>query len=202
MRLGMEVCLIPAPFHRKGAESSPQKNFSAHVYCDTWHGRMPQPMRLCVRWGPSHPPKGVRASSQVFDPFLLWPSGWIKMQLGMEVGLSTWDVLDGDPAPSTKRMWHPQFSAHVYCDQTAARIKMPLGTEVAGLGPDDIVFDGTQLPSRKSGRAPSPIFGPFLLWPNGWMDQDGTWHGDWPRSRDSRPHCVRWVPSSRPQKGA
>jgi len=28
-----------------------------------------------------------------------------------------------------------------------------------------------------------------VLWPNGWMDQDDTWHGGrhWPR-----PHCVRW----------
>jgi len=28
--------------------------------------------------------------------------------------------------------------------------------------------------SQKGGRAPSPIFGPSPLWPNGWMDQDGT----------------------------
>jgi len=35
------------------------------------------------------------------------------------------------------------------------------------------------------------------LWPNGWMDQDGTWHGGGP---SSRPHCARWGPSS--QKGA
>ena len=33
-----------------------------------------------------------------------------------------------------------QFSAHVYCGQTAARNKMPLGTEV-GIGLRDIVFD-------------------------------------------------------------
>jgi len=46
---------------------------------------------------------------------------------------------------------------------------------------------------------PCPIFGPCLLRPNGWMDQDGTWHGggSW-----SRPHCVRWEPSSPPKKGA
>jgi len=37
----------------------------------------------------------------------------------------------------------PQFSAHVYCGQTPWWIKMPLGTEV-GLGPRDIVLDGTQ----------------------------------------------------------
>ena len=29
---------------------------------------------------------------------------------------------------------------------------------------------GTQLPQEKGSQ--SPIFGPFLLWPNGWMDQD------------------------------
>ena len=33
---------------------------------------------------------------------------------------------------------------------------------------------GTQLPPHKGGGAPSPIFGPFLLWPNGWMHQDAT----------------------------
>ena len=58
---------------------------------------------------------------------------------------------------------------------------------------------GTQLPSPKRGGAPSPIFGPCLLWPNGWMDQDGTWHGGGPWSRA---HCARWGPSSPPQKGA
>jgi len=34
-----------------------------------------------------------------------------------------------------------------------------------------------------------------VLWPNGWMDQDETWHGSRPRPR---PHCVRWGPSSPP----
>jgi len=38
----------------------------------------------------------------------------------------------------------PHFLAHVYCDQTAGWIKMPLGTEV-GLGPGNIVFDAAQL---------------------------------------------------------
>ena len=71
-----------------------------------------------------------------------------------------------------------------------AWIKMPLDTEV-GLGPDDIVLDG-------DGESPSPIFGLRLLWPNGWMDQDGTCHGSGPWSR---PYCARWGPSSPPQKG-
>jgi len=40
---------------------------------------------------------------------------------------------------------------------------------------------GTQLYLPKKGaEPPSPIFGPCPLWPNGWMDQDGTWHGGGP----------------------
>ena len=42
------------------------------------------------------------------------------------------------------------------------------GIEV-GLSPGDFVLDGDPAPTQKGGRAPSPIFGPFLLWPNGWM---------------------------------
>jgi len=34
-----------------------------------------------------------------------------------------------------------------------------------------IMLDGTQLPKG----AQPPIFGPCLLWPNGWIDQDATW---------------------------
>ena len=36
-------------------------------------------------------------------------------------------------------------------------------------------------------------------WPNGWTDQDETWHADRPRSW---PQCVRWEPSSPSHKGA
>jgi len=35
----------------------------------------------------------------------------------------------------------PQFSAHLYCGQTAGWIKMALGMQV-GLGPVHIVLDG------------------------------------------------------------
>jgi len=57
---------------------------------------------------------------------------------------------------------------------------MPLDTEV-GLGSDDIVVEGdTACSSQKGGGASIPIFGPCPLWPNGWMDQDVTWHGGGP----------------------
>jgi len=72
------------------------------------------------------------------------------MPLGMVVGLDPGDiVLDGNPAPSRKkghnRLSLPQFSAHVWCGQTAGYIKMPLGTEV-GLDPSHIVLDGDPAP--------------------------------------------------------
>jgi len=67
-----------------------------------------------------------------------------------------------------------------------------------GLGPGDFVFDGAQQPPEKMARHPHPIFGPCLLWPNSWMDQDATWYRGEPRLR--RP-CVR-VGRSSPLKGA
>jgi len=79
---------------------------------------------------------------------------------------------------------------------------MPLGREL-GLGQHDIVLDGDPVPPpAKPDRTPNfwlvSIFGSCLLWPNGWMDQRGTWHGGRPRPR---PHCARWGPSSLPEKG-
>jgi len=51
---------------------------------------------------------------------------------------------------------------------------MALGMEV-DLGLGHIVLDGDPAPLPKNGAEPlSPIVGPFLLWPNGWMDQDAT----------------------------
>jgi len=65
------------------------------------------------------------------------------MPYGTEVGLGPGNiVLHGDPAlaPPKGGTASPQFSAHVYCSQTAGWIKMPVGMEV-GLGPGHIVLD-------------------------------------------------------------
>jgi len=42
------------------------------------------------------------------------------------------------------------------------------------------VLDGKPVPPRKGAQQP-PLFGPCLLWPNGWMDLDTTWYGGRPR---------------------
>jgi len=60
----------------------------------------------------------------------------------------------GGPSPSPKGGGAPpQFAAHVYCGQTAAWIKMPLGKEV-GLGVRDIVLDGDPAPAPLKGHSP------------------------------------------------
>ena len=81
---------------------------------------------------------------------------WIKMKLGMQVGLDPGHiVLDGDPAPLLQRGTAPQFSAHICCGHMAGWIKMPLGRKVA-LDPSDIVLDGDHVPPpAKGGRATS-----------------------------------------------
>jgi len=105
----------------------------------------------------------------------------------------------GTQPPFPERGRNTPISAYVYCRQTDAWIKMPLCTEV-GLGPDDIVLDGDPAPlSQKWAEPPLPIFGPFLLWPNGWMHQDTTWYGG---RIQPRRLCVRWGPNPPPQKGA
>jgi len=100
-------------------------------------------------------------------------------------------VLDGDPAPLPERGRSPQFSARVYCGETAGWIRMPLGRQV-GLSQSDIVLVGDPAPPPQNGSR-APNFRPCLLWPDCWMDQDATWRGgrSWPR-----PHCARWGPSS------
>ena len=85
-------------------------------------------------------------------------AAWIKMSLGMELGLGPGDfVLDGDPvALSPKWGRTPKFSAYVYCDQTAGWMELVLGM-VLGLSPGDFVFDGDPARSPKEDRA-SPQF--------------------------------------------
>jgi len=67
--------------------------------------------------------------------------GWIKMKLGIQVGIGPGNiVLGGDPAPPPPKGHSPQFSAHIYCGQTAGWIKMVLGMEI-GLSPGDFVLN-------------------------------------------------------------
>ena len=79
----------------------------------------------------------------------------------------------------------------LYCVQMVGWIKMTLGMQV-GIGPGHVVLDDDPALPPPKGQI-HPILGPYLLWPNGCMDQDATWYGGKPRPR--RP-CIRWGPRS------
>jgi len=51
--------------------------------------------------------------------------------------------------------------------------------------------------SPKRGVGLQLHFGPYLLWPNGWMDQGATWYEGRPRPKT---HCDSWESSS-PKRG-
>ena len=68
----------------------------------------------------------------------------------------------GTQPPSPKWGGDPQFSVHVYCGQTAALMKTPLGTEV-DLGSAHIVLDGDAAPPRKGHISPLPSFRPMSI---------------------------------------
>jgi len=134
----------------------------------------------------------------VCDVGVLWPNDWMGQDETWHSGKPRpWPhcIRWGPSSRSPNLAQPPPFSAHICCGQMAGWIKMPLGEEV-GLGPTDIVLGGDPAPHSPNGHI-SPIFGPCLLRPNGWMDQDATWtwYGGRPRHR---PHCARWGPSYSP----
>ena len=113
---------------------------------ETWHAGRPRPWPHCVRWGPSSPPpKGHSPSPPIFGPYCGQMAAWIKMSLGMELGLGP---------------------ARRLCVRRGPR------------------------PLPKRGRSPQ-IFGPCLLRPNGWIDEDRP---------QPRLLCVTWRPSPSPTK--
>jgi len=166
----------------------------------TWYGGRPQTRGLWVRWGPSPLlPKGRRrpgAESPQFSAhgYCGRTAGWIKMALGMEVGLGPVHiVLDGDTAPLPKTGQSPQIFG--------PSLLWPNG----GMHQDATWYGGrpheayatlcsmwTQLPPEKGHTHPTQFLA-RLLWPNGWMDEETAWYGSGPRPR---PHCTRWGPTS------
>jgi len=80
---------------------------------------------LCLLW----PRLPISATAELF--YCTQTAGWIKMALGMEIGLGPGDfVFDGDQAtPRTEgTSTTTQFLANIYCGQTAGWTKTPLGT--------------------------------------------------------------------------
>jgi len=105
-------------------------------------------------------------------------AGWIKMPLGMEVGLGPGDfALDGDPAPPLQKgdgapNFRPMSIVAKLLDgsrwHVARRCK-------GGLFPGYIVLDGDLAPLPQKGAEPSPNFRPISIVANGSMYQDTAW---------------------------
>jgi len=105
-------------------------------------------------------------------------------------------VLDGDLVPLPKKgppNFRPMFIVAIRLDGSRCHLarRWPQPRRLC-------VRWGPSPPLHKGGGAPSPIFGPFLLWPNGWMHQDATWYGGSPQPRGL---WVRWGPILPFQKG-
>jgi len=120
---------------------------------------------------PAPPPKSGR-SPQFLGPCLLRPNGcmdqdatWYGREPLPERHCDTW----GPSSRSSKTGRSPLRNFRPMCIVAKQGwIKIALGMEMS------------QLPLPKKGTEPlSPIFGPCLLWPNGWMDEDGTWTWRW-----------------------
>ena len=167
----------------------------------TWYGARPRHRRLCVRWRPSPPSPKTGRSPQIFGPCLLCPNGWMHQDATCYGGRPQPRGLcvrwgPAHPFPERVRSL-PNFrpmtlvpDGFMYQDGTFMEV---------GFGPGHIVLDGHPAPLPKKWGAEPPLFGPFLLWLNGWMDQDATSYGGRPRATR---HCVRWGPSSSSPKGA
>jgi len=132
---------------------------------DTWHGGRPQPRRRCVRREPSPPPqKGGGAPSPIFGPFLLRPNGWMHQGATWHGGRPQPRGLSvrWGPSPLYKKGRSPQFSTHVYCDQTAAWID---ATWYGGRPRPrrDCVRWRPSFPLPKKGRSPLSNFRPMSI---------------------------------------
>jgi len=148
MPLGTEVGLgpddivfdgDPASLPKKGAE--PPRQFSAHVDCGQTAGWMKMALSTEVSLGPAGhivldgdpsplPKKGTEPP--IFSPFLLWPNDCMHQDVTWYKGRPQPRRLcvRWGPSPLLQNGRSPHFSTHVYCGQSAAWIKMPLGTRL------------------------------------------------------------------------
>jgi len=161
------------------------------------HRGRPRPSHIVFDRNPAPPPAKKGETRQILSPCLLWPNGWTDQDAtwyGGRPGTRPHYVRWALSSPQKGTAAHPIFGPCLSC-QTAGWMKMKLGVEL-GLGPGHIVSDGYPAPLPKG--AQPPIFGPCLLWPNGWMDPDATCYGSRPRPRRL---CLTWGPSSPRKKG-
>jgi len=164
-----------------------------------WYGSRPRLRRLCVRWGPSFPsPKGAQSpqkgqSTPNFRPIFI--VGWMHQDAtwyGSRPQPRRLCVRWGPSFPSPKGAQSPQFWPMSVVAKRRDGLRWHLVWRQAS-AQATLCSVGTQLTPEQRHTHHHPVFGPCLLWPNGWMDEDANWCGSWPRPR---PHRIRRGPSS------
>jgi len=102
-------------------------NFLAHICCGQMARWIKMPLRRKVGLDPSDivldgepvppPQEGCRAPT--FRP-MLWPNGWMDQDAAWYEGKprSRLHCVTWGPSSPSQKGQAPQFSAHVYCDQT------------------------------------------------------------------------------------
>ena len=132
---------------------------------------LPQPH--CIRWGSSPPPKKGHSPQFLAHVCCGQTAGWVKIPLSAEVGLGPGDiVLDGDPAPPRKR-GHSSPPPLLGLCIVAKRLDESWYGSSPRPRSNCVRWGSSFLRRRKWHNTPN--FGPCLLWPNGWMDQDSSW---------------------------
>jgi len=138
------------------------------------------------------PKKG--AESSIFGLFLLWPNGWMHQD-------ATWYggrpqprrlCVRCGPSPLPIKGRSPHFLTMSIVAKRLHGSRCHLVWRKAS-AQTTLCSMGTQLPPEKRAHPPHPIFGPCLVWPNGWMDQATTWYEG---KRRPRRRCGRWGRSS------
>ena len=119
MPLGMEIGFVPGDIVLDGDPAPPPKKKGRTAAAPTirpmsivtkwmdqyaiWYGGRPQPRAHCVTWGLSSPKKAAQPPPIFGHVFWDQTTGWMKVALGTEVGLSPGNiVLDRDPVPRKK----------------------------------------------------------------------------------------------------
>jgi len=158
-----------------------------------YEGR-PRPRRLSVRWGRSSPsPKRKRSLRFSAHVYCGQTAGWIKMALGMGVGLGSGTpghiLLDGDPAPLFWPIILLWRNGCIYQDTTWYGGRPQPRRHCVRWGPS------STLPKR--GQSPLPNFRPMSIVAKLQLLLDGSrWHLAWRWALVQATLCSSQVKSS------
>ena len=176
----MEVGLRTVDYVLDGTQPPfPKRRRSPPIFgpCLLWpSGCRPWSSPHCARWGHSSPPpKRGQSPPPIFGPSLLWPNGWMHQDATWYGGRPQQRRLCVRLGPSLlpeKGRSPTQFSAHIYCRQTAAICMDQDATWYGGrprVSLRNIVFDVYPATPGKKGTPTPPNFWPMSIVAR-WLD--------------------------------